>query len=805
MAKDPTSDPGTSTPTATPRPPSASPPQGTLADLLDGLASTLLLAEPGNVEDLDATTTPLKQLERYTSLADRARRAQDLVRTLREGAAADWRPNLDAVQRAVAAMQDTVEDGCLEEVVATDDPVPDEPQPDDPTAEDAPSDAFCEADEDGFLKFSMPEEETDAKEDDVDDGALVERDDAEVAVIQSFVNECEQWMEEADGLLFDMERAGPDLGTINHLFRLFHNLKGAAGLLHLKDIVKCAHETETVLDGMRNDDVRITDAVLNVLFDSTALINQLRSEVVEATESSRSIRRNEALPPLVDQLRLAGHNQLSDMPRPFDALPEDTVVDVLIRAGSLAPDAMGPTDEPQAIVTKTGLPPKLVGRALRSIRQSTVPDANPPREPTNDTSTKRAHPTPQERRPVVKPKLKETVTVDLERVDGLVELIGELVIVEAMVSHDPDILSLVSPQVRSSLGQLRKITGDLQHTGMRMRMVPLRGLFQKMTRMARDLARRSGKQIELAVEGEATEMDRSMVEQLGDPLVHMIRNAADHGLESVEERRASGKPDTGRITLRAYHQGGSVVIEMSDDGRGINRRAVHAKAIERGVVDASEQLSDNEIDNLIFAPGFSTAAQLTELSGRGVGMDVVKRNIESMRGRVSLTSNPGHGTVVQLHLPLTLAIINGTLVALGRETYIIPTLSIIRSVSVKDHPISSMAGRNELLLLRGEAIPVCRLERLFGADRTGEPTDAMEARPEGYAVIVESAGTRRAIIVDDVISQQQVVIKNLDTGSDDLDCFSGAAILSDGSVGLIVNVDALASARGLDELQPTGT
>jgi two-component system chemotaxis sensor kinase CheA len=342
-------------------------------------------------------------------------------------------------------------------------------------------------------------------------------------------------------------------------------------------------------------------------------------------------------------------------------------------------------------------------------------------------------------------------------------------------------------RVRNCLAQLAKVTRDLQDVGMRMRMVPVAGVFQKMARMVRDLSRKSGKQVRLVTSGESTEMDRSMVEQIADPLVHMIRNAMDHGIEAPEGRAAAGKPEVGTVRLSAYHEGGSVVIEVTDDGRGLNRKRIVEKAVEKGLISSADGMSEAEIDALIFAPGFSTAAQVTEISGRGVGMDVVKRNIEGMRGRCLISSTLGEGTRFKMVLPLTLAIIDGMLVASGEERYIVPTLSIVESIQPDRSMLVTLAGRAEMINLRGEILPLVRLDRLFRLEGgKQDPTEAL-------VVVVEGVGRRFGVVVDEVVAQQQVVIKTMGAGLAETPFVSGAAILSDGRVGLILNVEELSA------------
>jgi two-component system chemotaxis sensor kinase CheA len=308
-----------------------------------------------------------------------------------------------------------------------------------------------------------------------------------------------------------------------------------------------------------------------------------------------------------------------------------------------------------------------------------------------------------------------------------------------------------------------------------------------MARMARDVGRRAGKQIHVVLSGEQTEMDRSMVEQISDPLVHMIRNSVDHGIEPPEGRRKAGKPEEGIVRLSACHEGGSVVIEIADDGRGLNREAILKKATGQGLISAGDVLSEDDINSLIFAPGFSTAEKVTDISGRGVGMDVVRRNIDAMRGRISIATVPGKGTTFKITLPLTLAIIDGMLVACGDERYILPTLSVVESMKPEPSMLVTQGGSHEMLNMRGTILPLLRMDRLLGAKNAiQEPTQAL-------IVIIEGAGRKLGLMVDEVVAQQQVVIKTMGEGIGEVKYISGAAVLADGRVGLIVNVEEIAA------------
>jgi len=377
------------------------------------------------------------------------------------------------------------------------------------------------------------------------------------------------------------------------------------------------------------------------------------------------------------------------------------------------------------------------------------------------------------------------VRVDTVKLDGLIDLVGELVIAQSMVVQNPELKAITSAHLSRCLGQLRGITSDLQRTAMSLRMVPIRNTFQKMSRLVRDLALQQGKEIVLTLEGEDTELDRNIVEELSDPLVHMIRNSADHGIEMPEVRVAAGKPPAGTITLRAFHQGGFIVIQIEDDGRGLNAAKIRKKAIERGIIKADENLDEREVFDLIFAAGFSTAEKVTDLSGRGVGMDVVRRNIEKMRGKIEISSIDGEGTTFTLYVPLTLAIIEGLLVGIGEERYVIPTLSVRESFRPLPGMVTQVQGRGEVVSVRGRLTPILRLGRHLNTPHT-----ALDAT-QGIIVVVEAGQDSRCLLVDQLIGKQEVVIKSLGEMFRHQTEFAGAAILGDGRVGLILDINAL--------------
>ncbi len=378
-----------------------------------------------------------------------------------------------------------------------------------------------------------------------------------------------------------------------------------------------------------------------------------------------------------------------------------------------------------------------------------------------------------------------TIRVAISKVDQLINLVGELVITQAMLAQNSRALDpAVYQQLLTGLADLDRNTRDLQESVMSIRMIPMSIVFSRFPRMLRDLAGKLGKKVEFVTQGEATELDKGLVEKITDPLTHLVRNSCDHGIEMPEERVAAGKSESGTITLSASHQGGSIVIEVRDDGRGLSRTKILSKAKERGI-DVSDQMSDAEVWQLIFAPGFSTAAVVTDVSGRGVGMDVVKKNITALNGTVDIDSAEGYGMKVSVRLPLTLAIMDGMSVGVGEEVYILPLSSVIESFQVKGDAVSTVGQGSQLVKVRDEYMPVIELEKVFQIPRFDfeKSSDIM--------VVVEADGSRVALLVDELLGQQQVVVKNLESNYRKVPNVSGATILGDGKVALILDTGAL--------------
>jgi two-component system chemotaxis sensor kinase CheA len=378
-----------------------------------------------------------------------------------------------------------------------------------------------------------------------------------------------------------------------------------------------------------------------------------------------------------------------------------------------------------------------------------------------------------------------TLRVSIEKVDQLINLVGELVITQAMLAQNSRELDPALYQhLTSGLADLERNTRDLQESVMSIRMIPMSTVFNRFPRMLRDLAAKLGKKVELVTQGEATELDKSLVEKITDPLTHLVRNSCDHGIEMPADRLARGKPEQGTITLVASHQGGSIVIEVRDDGRGLNRDKLIKKAREKGI-DAPDSMTDAECWNLIFAPGFSTAEQVTDVSGRGVGMDVVKKNITSLGGTVEIDSAEGYGMKVSVRLPLTLAIMDGMSVGVGDECYILPLSSVVESFQVQANTIKTVAGSGRVVEVRDEYMPVIELEKVFDVPRFDFE------HVSSIMVVVEAEGGRVALLVDELLGQQQVVVKNLEANYRKVNDVSGATIMGDGRVALILDVGSL--------------
>jgi two-component system chemotaxis sensor kinase CheA len=562
----------------------------------------------------------------------------------------------------------------------------------------------------------------------VEDAVTISEEDK--PLILDFINEATEHIESSEAGLLALENKPGDSETLNLIFRAFHTIKGMAGFLNLVQIGSLAHSAENLLDLARKGEMVLAGKNTDVIFEAIDLTKKMITSLKGSVESGEPIANQPQLPDLIKKLKTVAENKGCD-----------TAVEI----------PMMPSDDAK----------------LDKVLEEKAP-------PAEETSAKsKSH------------SVDETIKVNTVRLDNLINMVGELVIAQLMVVEDVNKTLASENSLVRNVAHQTKITRELQELSMSMRMVPISGVFQKMTRLVRDLSQKAAKKVNLSISGEDTELDRNIVDKIADPLVHMIRNSVDHGIEPAEERVKAGKNAAGHIKLRAFHQSGNIVIEIEDDGKGLDKDRILKKAIKNGVISPDQQLSDQEIFKLIYHAGLSTAEKVTSVSGRGVGMDVVKKNVESLRGRIDIASVLGKGTTFAIRLPLTLAIIDGQIVTIGKERYILPISSIIRSFRPTDRQITTVQNKGEMVMVRGQLLPLIRLHKLFGIDSSvDDPTKAL-------VVVVEEDGKRCCLLVDELLGQQQVVIKSLGEGMGSVKGVSGGAIMGDGKISLILDIPGL--------------
>lgn len=574
---------------------------------------------------------------------------------------------------------------------------------------------------------------------------------ADLDLLSDFISEVKEHIDTIDNRLLSLENNPDDQDLLNAVFRVFHTIKGAAGFLALDDIARLAHTTENLLDLARKGEIVLAGVRVDVIFEAVDEMKKLVGGIEQSISNGLTEYPSDPhLEELVAKIQhVLDHRNDGSPPGPSG------------ENRSAAPDAPA-GDEPE--------PPAIVERPAGDAAQELpVPEtAAPP-----SGSAGKAQ----------QVKIKESIKVDSENLDKLIDAIGELVIIESMIRQDGFVRQVTTPGLLRNITQMNKITRELQQLGMSLRMIPVKATFQKMARVVRDLSKKSGKKISFLTHGEDTMLDKSVVDRIGDPLIHLVRNSVDHGIEATPADRVTcGKEETGTVELTSFHKGGNIYIEIRDDGRGLNRDAILKKAREKGLVRENQNLTDREIFNLIFLPGFSTAKTVTDVSGRGVGMDVVKRTIEDLRGNIEIFSEAGKGSVFSLRLPLTLAIIDGMLVGVGTEKYIIPTLSIVESIRPRREDLSTIVNQGEMIRVRDDLIPLFRLSRLFHLkEATQDPC-------EGIVIVVEDSGKMTGLLVDVLLGQQSTVIKSLGAAMKGLPGISGGSILSDGRVGIILDI-----------------
>jgi two-component system chemotaxis sensor kinase CheA len=585
-------------------------------------------------------------------------------------------------------------------------------------------------------------------------------EDADRDLLAEFINESGDLIEAAEEALLALETDPEDMEAVGTVFRAFHTVKGVSAFLELIIISELAHHAESLFSRVRDREIRYGGGYADLALRALDMIKHMVQLVQEALEG-KPFYKPEGYDELMELLASPEEAGISDEYGAEEGVPSPRIGDLLVAAGK--------ADRMHVEAAAAGEGEKPIGVKIAKANAAKVEDV--------------AQALRTQRSIQGKQVVDASVRVSTGRLDRLVDMVGELVIAHSMVAQDSAVVARDNHELSKKVAQTSKIVRELQTLGMSMRMIPLKGTFKKMARLVRDVSRKVGKNVQLISEGEETEIDRNMVDVINDPLMHMVRNSVDHGIESPDERERSGKPREGIVRLSAYHSAGSVVVEIADDGRGLDRDAILAKARERGLVSEDVSLTEREMFNLVFEPGFSTAKQVTDVSGRGVGMDVVKKNIESLRGQVEIESERNRGSIFRMRLPLTLAIIDGMVIRVGNETYIIPTVSIVRSVKPGGNELSTVLNRGEMLSLQGHLIPLIQLGNLFHTDGFDEKKD------NRLVVVVEDDNKKQAgLVIDDLVGRQQIVIKTLGEGMKNIPGISGGAIMPNGQVGLILDV-----------------
>lgn len=643
------------------------------------------------------------------------------------------------------------------------------------------------------------------------------------------------FFDEADELLADMEQhllgldpQEPDAEQLNAIFRAAHSIKGGAGTFGFTVLQETTHILENILDGARRGEMQLSTPIINLFLETKDIMQEQLDAYKTATEPDaatfdyicQALRqlaleaKGESAPvaaapivaapvaaPAAGGLRMALVNlkpnevplmleELGNLGTVSDVIKGETSVEVTLDSSVGQDDIVAVLcfviEESQIkfLDAATASAPVVAEEA------APVEEEAPAAVPQPVAAVSEAAPAKREaaKKPAAAKASESTsIRVAVEKVDQLINLVGELVITQSMLAQRSNELDPVAHgDLLNSMGQLERNARDLQESVMSIRMMPMEYVFSRFPRLVRDLASKLGKEVELTLLGSSTELDKSLIERIIDPLTHLVRNSLDHGIESPEKRVAAGKSGIGNLTLSAEHQGGNICIEVIDDGAGLNRERILAKALSSGL-PVNDAMSDEEVGMLIFAPGFSTAEQVTDVSGRGVGMDVVKRNIQEMGGHVEIASKQGKGTTIRILLPLTLAILDGMSVRVANEVFILPLNAVMESLQPLADDLHPLAGGERVLEVRGEYLPLVELWNVF--DVQGAKTEATQ----GIVVILQSAGKRYALLVDQLIGQHQVVVKNLESNYRKVPGISAATILGDGSVALIVDVSALQS------------
>ncbi len=628
-----------------------------------------------------------------------------------------------------------------------------------------------------------------------------------------FYEETAEHLVTMEELLLRLDVSSPEQEELNAIFRAVHSIKGGAGTFGFDKLTKVAHVFETVLDQVRKGALDLTTEMVDLFLEGGDVLNEILSSYKEETEIDTTSSVS-----IIERLQAISGGGVQD--KPASKISEKKPKTKPKTKGKAKPKAKGnkapekkTAPEDEADLGFGFFDDVEVRKEERSDSASALENSEEDEDPGFGFFETEADAGDEKSRQVlaaeklsVSPRSKArpdktskahaeatSIRIGVEKVDQLFNQVGEIVITQAMLAQTASHLDpAIFEHLENGLTQLERNTRDLQESVMAIRMVPIRMVFSRFPRLVRDMKKTFNKELELVMIGEETEIDKGFIEKLSDPLTHLLRNSFDHGIESPEARKAAGKDPKGTIVLEASHQGGNVVIEVKDDGAGLNRERILAKAADQNI-PVPEGISDAEVWNLIFAPGFSTAKKVSDISGRGVGMDVVKKNVQSMGGMVEIESEAGVGSRFIIRLPLTLAIIEGMVVQVGKEVYILPITSIVESMRPKADDIKTIMGKGELVNMRGEYLPIIRLYELFGIH--SEVTDPTK----GVLAVIESEGGRVAVLVDELIGQQQVVIKSMETNFKKVKGIAGATILGDGHVAFILDVRSIRSFARQDE------
>jgi two-component system, chemotaxis family, sensor kinase CheA len=586
------------------------------------------------------------------------------------------------------------------------------------------------------------------------------------SLLRDFIVEGIEYINEIEVNILNLEQDPGNKDCVNSIFRPFHSIKGVASFLNLENIRALAHDLESLLDKVRNNELSVTAQVIDIILDGADALKAMIGRVRDRMEGRAEATLEIDLPALEQRIRFAqqGKYEQSEPKKIGAILVEDGLISEDALEASLELTKKAPDIKiGEALIAEGKVTPRQVSQALRK-QMSQVVDVT-------------------------------SIRVDTRKLDDLIDMVGELVITQSMVRQSPIVLSNMDRKFFRDISQLSSITSELQRTSTSLRMIPIKQTFQRMSRLVRDLSRSAGKSVNVVTEGEDTEIDRNMVEEIYNPLVHLVRNAVDHGIETPEERTKAGKGETGTIQLKAHHKGGNILIEISDDGKGLSREKILNKAINNGTVASVAGLSDQDIYRFILLPGLSTAEKITDVSGRGVGMDVVKQAVDKLRGKIEINSRYGFGTTFVTSFPLTLAIIDGMIVRVGREKYIVPTTAIRRLLRPNKEYYNTVIGRGEVINVMGKLLPLVRLHDLF--DIEPDCRNPWEAT----IVVVDGENGSKCLLVDEIMGQEEVVIKGLSEGLRHVKGVSGGAILGDGNIGLILDPEGLFE---LSELQGVG-